>query len=56
MRQKIPKIWKNDAKFPNSRGMGRIPKMAKISPVNKQFLEFDKSLDYLVSCLFVSML
>jgi hypothetical protein len=33
MMQKIPNFWQNDAQFPNSSGMSRIPKMVKKSPV-----------------------
>jgi hypothetical protein len=30
---KNPNFWQNDAKFPNSRGIGHIPKIVKNSPV-----------------------
>jgi hypothetical protein len=32
MLKQIPNFWQNDAKFPNSRGMGHISKMVGKSP------------------------
>jgi hypothetical protein len=53
MEKKNPNFWQNNAKFPNSRGMGHIPKMVKKSPVILKLYDSTLGKSLIILCIFV---